>query len=163
MEDGLVLEATIAQNETQAAALWFLREAVVEAQRAVGASIKHDVVVPLSAIPAFIKEASAAVEAAVPGVIVYAFGHLGDGNVHFNLLQPSCMEPEAFLAEMERLNRLVHDIAARHQGSISAEHGLGQLRNKEVRLYKPAIEFELMERIKLAIDPKGIMNPGKVL
>ncbi|QEX17760.1 D-2-hydroxyacid dehydrogenase [Hypericibacter terrae] len=163
MEDGLVREATIAQNETQAAALWFLREAVVEAQRAVGASIKHDVVVPLSAVPAFIREATAAVEAAVPGIVVYAFGHLGDGNVHFNLLQPPGMKPEAFLAEMGRLNRLVHDVSARHHGSISAEHGLGQLRNKEVRLYKPAIEFELMERIKLAIDPKGIMNPGKVL
>jgi D-lactate dehydrogenase (cytochrome) len=119
--------------------------------------------VPLSAVPAFIKEATTAVEAAVPGIIVYAFGHLGDGNIHFNLLQPAGMKPEAFIAEMGMLNRLVHDISARHHGSISAEHGLGQLRNKEVRLYKPAIEFELMERIKTAIDPKGIMNPGKVL
>ena len=163
MEDGLVLEATIAQNETQAAAIWFLREAIVEAQRPAGASIKHDVAVPVSAVPAFLREASAAVEAAEPGVRVYAFGHLGDGNIHFNLLQPVSMKPEEFTAQTPRLNRVVHDIVARYQGSISAEHGLGQLRREEVRRYKPGIEFELMERIKAALDPKGIMNPGKVL
>jgi D-lactate dehydrogenase (cytochrome) len=163
MEEGLVLEATIAQNETQAAALWFLREAVVEAQRAAGASIKHDVAVPVAAVPAFLQEAKAAVEAAEPGVGVYAFGHLGDGNIHFNLMQPVGMKPEDFTAQTPKLNRVVHDIVARYQGSVSAEHGLGQLRREEARRYKPAIEFELMERIKAAIDPKGIMNPGKVL
>jgi FAD/FMN-containing dehydrogenase len=163
MEDGLVSEATIAQNETQAAALWFLREAVVEAQKAPGASIKHDVAVPVAAVPAFLREAKAACEAAEPGVRVYAFGHLGDGNIHFNLMQPTGMRPEDFTAQTPRLNRVVHDIVARYQGSISAEHGLGQLRREEVRRYKPAIEFELMERIKAALDPKGIMNPGKVL
>jgi D-lactate dehydrogenase (cytochrome) len=163
MEDGFVSEATIAQNETQAAALWFLREAIVEAQKVPGASIKHDVAVPVAAVPAFLREAKAAAEAAEPGVRVYAFGHLGDGNIHFNLLQPAGMKPEDFTAQTPRLNRVVHDIVARHQGSISAEHGLGQLRREEVRRYKPAIEFELMERIKAALDPKGIMNPGKVL
>ena len=163
MEEGLVSEATIAQNETQAAALWFLREAIVEAQRSAGASIKHDVAVPVAAVPAFLREAKEAVEAAEPGVRVYAFGHLGDGNIHFNLMQPVGMRPEDFVAETPKLNRVVHDIVARHQGSISAEHGLGQLRREEVRRYKPAIEFELMERIKAALDPKGIMNPGKVL
>jgi FAD/FMN-containing dehydrogenase len=163
MEDGLVSEATIAQNETQAAALWFLREAVVEAQKAPGASIKHDVAVPVAAVPAFLREAKAACEAAEPGVRVYAFGHLGDGNIHFNLMQPTGMRPEDFTAQTPRLNRVVHDIVARYQGSISAEHGLGQLRREEVRRYKPGIEFELMERIKAAFDPKGIMNPGKVL
>jgi FAD/FMN-containing dehydrogenase len=163
MEDGLVSEATIAQNETQAAALWFLREAVVEAQKAPGASIKHDVAVPVAAVPAFLREAKAACEAAEPGVRVYAFGHLGDGNIHFNLMQPAGMRPEDFTAQTPRLNRVVHDIVARYQGSISAEHGLGQLRREEVRRYKPGIEFELMERIKAAFDPKGTMNPGKVL
>jgi len=163
MEEGLVSEATIAQNETQAAALWFLREAIVEAQRSAGASIKHDVAVPVAAVPAFLREAKEAAEAAEPGVRVYAFGHLGDGNIHFNLMQPVGMRPEDFVAETPKLNRVVHDIVARHQGSISAEHGLGQLRREEVRRYKPAIEFELMERIKAALDPKGIMNPGKVL
>jgi FAD/FMN-containing dehydrogenase len=163
MEEGLVVEATIAQNETQAAALWFLREAVVEAQRSAGASIKHDVAVPVAAVPAFLQEAKAAAEAAEPGVRVYAFGHLGDGNIHFNLMQPVGMKPEDFVAQTPKLNRVVHDIVARHDGSISAEHGLGQLRREEARRYKPAIEFELMERIKAALDPKGIMNPGKVL
>jgi D-lactate dehydrogenase (cytochrome) len=163
MEDGLVVDATIAQNESQAAALWFLREAVVEAQKVPGASIKHDVAVPIAGVPAFLKEAKAAVEAAEPGIRVYAFGHLGDGNIHFNLLQPADMKPEDFVAQTPRLNRIVHDIVARHQGSISAEHGLGQLRRDEVRRYKSGIEFELMERIKAALDPQGIMNPGKVL
>ena len=163
MEEGLVSEATIAQNESQAAALWFLREAVVEAQKSAGASIKHDVAVPVAAVPAFIKEAKAAAEAAETGVRVYAFGHLGDGNIHFNLMQPVGMKPEDFTAQTARLNRVVHDIVARYGGSISAEHGLGQLRREEARRYKPAIEFELMERIKAALDPKGIMNPGKVL
>jgi D-lactate dehydrogenase (cytochrome) len=163
MEEGLVSEATIAQNESQAAALWFLREAVVEAQKSAGASIKHDVAVPVAAVPAFIKEAKAAAEAAEPGLRVYAFGHLGDGNIHFNLMQPVGMRPEDFTAQTARLNRVVHDIVARYGGSISAEHGLGQLRREEARRYKPAIEFELMERIKAALDPKGIMNPGKVL
>jgi D-lactate dehydrogenase (cytochrome) len=163
MEEGLVSEATIAQNESQAAALWFLREAVVEAQKSAGASIKHDVAVPVAAVPAFIKEAKAAAEAAEPGLRVYAFGHLGDGNIHFNLMQPVGMKPEDFTAQTARLNRVVHDIVARYGGSISAEHGLGQLRREEARRYKPAIEFELMERIKAALDPKGIMNPGKVL
>jgi D-lactate dehydrogenase (cytochrome) len=163
MEEGLVSEATIAQNESQAAALWFLREAVVEAQKSAGASIKHDVAVPVAAVAAFIKEAKAAAEAAEPGLRVYAFGHLGDGNIHFNLMQPVGMKPEDFTAQTARLNRVVHDIVARYGGSISAEHGLGQLRREEARRYKPAIEFELMERIKAALDPKGIMNPGKVL
>jgi FAD/FMN-containing dehydrogenase len=163
MEEGLVSEATIAQNESQAAALWFLREAVVEAQKSAGASIKHDVAVPVAAVPAFLEEAKAAAEAAEPGLRVYAFGHLGDGNIHFNLMQPVGMKPEDFTAQTARLNRVVHDIVARYQGSISAEHGLGQLRREEARRYKPAIEFELMERIKAALDPKGIMNPGKVL
>ncbi|HWA42440.1 MAG TPA: FAD-binding oxidoreductase [Hypericibacter adhaerens] len=163
MEAGLITEATIAQNEAQAKALWFLREAIVEAQKAPGACIKHDVAVPVAAVPAFLKEARQAAEAAQPGVLVYAFGHLGDGNIHFNLMQPKGMKPEDFTAQTHRLNRVVHDIVARYHGSISAEHGLGQLRNEEVRRYKPAIEFELMQKIKAALDPKGIMNPGKVL
>ncbi len=162
-EDGLVRDATIARSEAQAARLWFLREAIVEAQRPAGASIKHDVAVPIAAVPGFMAEARAAVEAALPGTCVYAFGHLGDGNIHFNLIQPAAMAPAAFLAETPRLNRVVHDVVARHRGSISAEHGLGQLRRGEVRRYKPAIEFELMERIKAALDPQGIMNPGKLL
>jgi FAD/FMN-containing dehydrogenase len=163
LEDGLLWDATIAESETQAKRLWFLREAIVEAQKPAGASIKHDVAVPVAAVPDFIAEASAAVETALPGTRVLAFGHLGDGNIHFNLGQPKAMAGSDFLAHIGMMNRLVHDVVARHGGSISAEHGLGQLRREEVLRYKPPIEMELMRRIKAALDPKGLMNPGKVL
>jgi len=163
IEDGLLLDATIAQSEAQADRLWFLREAVVEAQPPAGASIKHDVAVPVAAVPAFLAEACSAVLAALPGTEVYAFGHLGDGNIHFNLIQPAGMAGADFLARTGMLNRLVHDIVHRHGGSISAEHGLGQLRREEIRRYKPEVELELMHRIKAALDPRGIMNPHKLL
>jgi D-lactate dehydrogenase (cytochrome) len=163
LEDGLLADATIAESEARADRLWFLREAVVEAQSAAGAGIKHDIAVPLSAVPSFLGEAKPALEAALPGVTVYAFGHLGDGNIHFNLLQPPGMEAADFLARTGALNRLVHDLVASHGGSISAEHGLGRLRREEIARYKPAIEIELMRRIKAALDPQGIMNPGKLL
>jgi D-lactate dehydrogenase (cytochrome) len=136
---------------------------VVEAQAAAGAGIKHDIAVPLSAVPSFLDEAKPALEAALPGVTVYAFGHLGDGNIHFNLLQPPGMEAADFLARTGALNRLVHDLVASHGGSISAEHGLGRLRREEIARYKSGIEIELMRRIKAALDPQGIMNPGKLL
>jgi FAD/FMN-containing dehydrogenase len=161
--DGLLADAVLAESEAQAKRLWFLREAVVLAQASAGAGIKHDVALPLSALPAFLTEAKAAVEAALPGVVVYAFGHLGDGNIHFNLIQPPDMAAADFLARTGELNRLVHDITARLGGTISAEHGLGQLRREEIRRYKPAIEIEMMRRIKSALDPQGIMNPGKLL
>jgi FAD/FMN-containing dehydrogenase len=163
LEEGLLIDATIAASETQANRLWFLREAVVEAQASAGASIKHDIAVPVSAVPAFLREASAMVESAVPSVVVYAFGHLGDGNIHFNLLQPPSMQAADFLAKTAELNRLVHDVVARFAGSISAEHGLGQLRRDEIRRYRPAVELDLMARVKAALDPAGIMNPGKLL
>jgi D-lactate dehydrogenase (cytochrome) len=163
IEDGLLLDATIAESEAQARRLWFLREAIVQAQTPAGASIKHDVAVPVAAIPDFLTEARAAAEAALPGLRVLAFGHLGDGNIHFNLAQPVEMAAADFLARTAALNRVVHDVVARHRGSISAEHGLGQLRREEIRRYKPSIEIELMQRIKAALDPKGIMNPGKLL
>ena len=163
IEDGLLADATLADSEAQAERLWFLREAVVEAQKPAGAGIKHDVAVPLTALSAFIAEAEAAAKAALPGVVVYAFGHFGDGNIHFNLIQPAGMAADEFIARSGQLNRVVHDVVARHGGSISAEHGLGQLRHKELQRYKPAIEMELMRRIKAALDPQGIMNPGKLL
>jgi FAD/FMN-containing dehydrogenase len=136
---------------------------VVEAQRPAGAGIKHDIAVPVAAVPEFLAEATAAVTAFMPGVRVLAFGHLGDGNIHFNLCQPREMAAADFLARTADFNRLVHDIVARHGGSISAEHGLGQLRRLEIRRYKPAVEIELMRRVKAAIDPRGLMNPGKLI
>jgi FAD/FMN-containing dehydrogenase len=163
LEDGLLADATIAESEARAQRLWFLREAVVEAQTPAGASIKHDIAVPVAAVAAFLAEAGPALEAALPGVTVYAFGHLGDGNIHFNLIQPQAMAPDDFLAMTGALNRRVHDLVARYGGSISAEHGLGRLRREEIARYKSEVEIELMRRIKAALDPRGIMNPGKLL
>ena len=162
-EAGEVVDATIAASNAQAAALWKIREAIAEAQNKFGTSIKHDVSVPVSKVPEFIAKASAALEAAYPGIRIVAFGHLGDGNIHFNPAGPPAMAAEAFGAERVNVNRIVHDIVASLDGSISAEHGLGRLRREEAKHYKPAVEMELMQRIKDAIDPNGIMNPGKVV
>ncbi len=162
-ESGLVSDATIAASTGQARGLWRLREAVPEAERHEGGSIKHDVAVPLSRVTDFIAEASAAVEARLPGVRPVPFGHLGDGNIHFNLSQPVGADAAAFLAEWDAMNRLVHDIVARMGGSFSAEHGIGRMKRGELERYKPAVEVELMRRLKTALDPKGIMNPGKVV
>jgi FAD/FMN-containing dehydrogenase len=163
MENGLALDATIAANEAQASAMWRLREAVAEAQKYEGGSIKHDVAVPVSKVPEFLARADAAVTKAMPGVRPCAFGHVGDGNIHYNLTQPAGADTEAFLAEWGRMNRVVHDIVHALGGSISAEHGLGRIKRDEVKRYKEEIELKLMRSIKAALDPQGIMNPGKVL
>ena len=163
MEDGLVADATVAESDQQARRLWFVREAIVELQKFAGASIKHDVAVPVSRVPAFLDEAIMAAAAALPGVRPVPFGHIGDGNIHFNLYQPEGMAAEQFLGRQAELNRIVHDIVHAHGGSISAEHGVGRLRRDDIRRYKPAIEIELMQRIKQVLDPDNIMNPGKVV
>ncbi len=162
-EDELVLDAVIASSGTQAQQLWFLREAIVEAQRFEGAAIKHDVSVPLAAVPEFLRRASEAVAAAVPGVRVIPFGHLGDGNVHFNLNQPPQGDGAAFTARLQEVNRLVHDVVVDLNGSISAEHGIGRLKRDELAERKSSVEMDLMRKVKSALDPAGIMNPGKVL
>ena len=163
MEAGEVADAVIAASLDQRLSLWRIREAVPEAQKREGASIKHDVSVPSSAVPAFIRRATAAVEAAMPGLRVVPFGHLGDGNIHFNLSQPIGGDRDAFLGDWERMNRIVHDIVVDMRGSISAEHGIGLLKKEELAHYAAPLELELMQRIKAALDPKGIMNPGKLL
>jgi D-lactate dehydrogenase (cytochrome) len=163
VEDGLIQDATIAGSVDQARRLWRIREAIVEAQRLAGGGIKHDVSVPVSRIPDFIERASHAVTEALPGVRPVPFGHLGDGNIHFNLCPPEKMDRDAFFARRPEMNRLVHDIVAELGGSISAEHGLGQLKREEITRYKSAVELDLMRRIKAALDPRGIMNPGKVV
>ncbi|MEE8188735.1 MAG: FAD-binding oxidoreductase [Kiloniellales bacterium] len=161
--DGLVRDAAIAASEAQAAALWQAREGIVESQKFEGASIKQDIAVPISAVAEFVARASAAVEALIPGIRPIVFGHLGDGNIHFNLTQPEGADPEAYLARWDEVNRIVYDIVMGLGGSISAEHGIGRLKLEENVHYKSAIEIELMQRVKRALDPENIMNPGKVV
>ena len=162
-EAGLVVDATIAASEAQSQALWRIREVLVEAQTLGGASIKHDVSVPVSKVPAFIRQANAAAEALVPGIRPYPYGHMGDGNVHYNLTQPEALSAEDFMARQPEIQRRVHDVAISLGGSISAEHGVGLTKRAEVERVKPAIELELMRRLKTAFDPEGLMNPGKIL
>ena len=163
MESGLMLDAVIAQSEAQAQQLWALRENVSEAQAREGPNIKHDISVPVSAIARFIAATNPEVARAFPGARMVVFGHLGDGNLHYNVSPPVGVAAEAFLRELPAVNRIVHDSVARFHGSISAEHGLGQLKREEIKRYKLPIELELMRSIKRTLDPLGIMNPGKVL
>jgi FAD/FMN-containing dehydrogenase len=160
---GLVENAVIAANETQAKALWHMRESMSPAQKPEGGSIKHDVSVPVSSIPAFMKEADAAVIKAIPGARICSFGHMGDGNIHYNISQPVGADKQAFLDRWREINAIVHGIVLGYNGSISAEHGIGQLKRDELAEVRAPIEIELMQRIKHAFDPAGIMNPDKVL
>jgi FAD/FMN-containing dehydrogenase len=163
IESRVALDATIAQSGEQARALWALRENIAEAQRREGPNIKHDISLPVSAIPRFLDEARDALNAALPGVRFVTFGHLGDGNVHYNLAAPEGADSAAFMANAPRANRIVHDLVAAHGGSISAEHGIGQLKRDELTRYKSPTELDLMRTVKAALDPAGIFNPGKVL
>ena len=163
MEAGEALDAAIAANEAQREAFWRLRELIPEAQRREGASIKHDVSVATSKLPQFIVEASALAAEIAPSGRIIAYGHLGDGNVHFNINASAGEDRAAFLQLAPQLHRAVHDLAARFGGSFSAEHGVGRLKRDELVRYKSATAIDLMRAIKRAIDPKGVMNPGKVL
>jgi len=163
MAQGLVQDGVVAGSGEQARALWRIREGMVEGQKHEGGSIKHDVSVPVSKVADFILQATAAVEALLPGIRPLAFGHVGDGNVHFNLSQPRGAETRVFLARWAEFNRLVHDIVRGFGGSISAEHGIGRLKRAELARCKSPLELELMRKLKRALDPAGLMNPGKVL
>ena len=162
-ESGLVLDATIAQTQEQADKLWALRENISEGQRCEGPNIKHDISLPVSAIPAFLAHAERALADALPGLRFVIFGHLGDGNLHYNLSAPEGRDARAFMTNEATANRIVYDLVAEAHGSISAEHGIGQLKREELAHYKSEIEIELMRRIKGALDPRGLLNPGKVL
>jgi FAD/FMN-containing dehydrogenase len=163
METGLVTDAIIAASEAQAEALWRIREDQAEVQRHAGKGIKHDISVPISRIPEFITRADAEMEATYPGHVVCSFGHMGDGNIHYNPIEPRGWDQARWMAETERVNRIVHDIVADLGGSITAEHGVGRLRMGELAHYKTPVEMDLMRRLKRAFDPANILNPGKVL
>lgn len=161
--EGFVEDAALGLSKAQSQALWALRESLSEVQRLEGGSIKHDVAVPVSRVAEFIEIATQACEARLPGVRVCAFGHFGDGNIHFNLSQPLGMDKAAFLAEWETFNRIVHDIVETMNGSIAAEHGIGLMKREELIRYKDPVALDLMRRVKQALDPMNILNPGKVV
>ncbi len=163
MERGEVLDATIAESSAQALDFWRLRETVPEAQIIEGASLKNDISVPVSKVPEFLNRAGAALQDAMPGIRICGFGHVGDGNVHYNLGLPKDSDPDAFRARADELTAIVHEIATELRGSISAEHGIGLLKRDALRRYKSPVAIELMQTLKQAFDPNGIMNPGKVL
>jgi FAD/FMN-containing dehydrogenase len=160
---GLIADATLAASGAQARELWFIREAIVDAQGHEGGSIKHDVSVPLSRVAAFIDKATATVTTTVPGARPVPFGHVGDGNIHFNVSQPIGADPRSFLARWDEIGRAVHDIVLAMGGSISAEHGIGRFKRNEMLRIKSPVELALMRTLKAALDPQGIMNPGKLL
>ncbi|AAX73825.1 hypothetical protein P053_02123 [Brucella abortus 01-4165] len=162
-ENDLIQDAAIAESVAQAQSFWKMREEMSWAQKPEGGSIKHDISVPVASIPAFIHEANAATLDMIPGARVVCFGHIGDGNLHYNVSQPVGADKEAFLARWHDLNHRIHTIVASYGGSISAEHGIGQLKREELVFFKQDIALDLMRRIKAAFDPAGIMNPGKVL
>jgi D-lactate dehydrogenase (cytochrome) len=163
MSRSVVREVVLAGSEAQARALWGLRDNLSAAQTAAGGNIKHDVSVPVSHIAEFAAACDTALECAYPGVRPIVFGHVGDGNLHYNVAGPPAIEAGDWLAQTERVNRVVHDIVARFRGSISAEHGVGQARRQELARYRSPLELALMRKVKAALDPLGIMNPGKVI
>jgi FAD/FMN-containing dehydrogenase len=163
MERGLVTDATMAESLDQAKAFWRIREMFGEVQRHLGGSIKHDISVPIAAIPAFIEEANAAVIKLIPGARPMPFGHVGDGNIHYNVNQPLDADKAQFLARWGDVNKVVFSVVKKYGGSISAEHGVGVMKRDILPEYKDAVAIELMRGIKRLLDPNGILNPGKVL
>jgi FAD/FMN-containing dehydrogenase len=162
-EAGVVLDAALAASEAQRGDFWKLRENVSEAQKLDGVSIKHDVSVPVSRVPELIGRATADLAGRFPDVRIVAFGHVGDGNIHYNCSKSDRQEARAFFAQAPEVNHVVYEVVRSLGGSISAEHGLGAMKRDEITHYKSALELELMRSIKKTLDPHGLMNPGKVL
>lgn len=163
LEAGEISDVAISESGVQSDALWHLRESITLALAQEGKCVKHDISLPVSGIVAFTASTDAALQDVFPGVRNMTFGHLGDGNLHYNLVKPPQQTEEAFLAQADDISRFVHDRVHAHGGSISAEQGVGQLRVKDLPRYKDDVELDLMRRVKKALDPTGMMNPGKVL
>lgn len=163
IEDGLVLDAAIAENIAQSKAMWHLRESIPLAEAEIGKSVKHDVSIPISRIAEYVETTNAALQAKFPGVQHVVFGHLGDGNLHYNVVSAKDKSEQELMDRQYEVYELVHDSVHAFGGSISAEHGVGQLKRDQLPKYKSGLELKLMKQIKSALDPKGLMNPGKVL
>ena len=165
LADGVISDASLPTSQTQSAALWKLREGISQAQVRAGKVVKHDIALPISALADFVAKADEAVHAAAQhfDIAIINFGHLGDGNLHYNVLMPADVSAQTVNETTLLFNRVVHDLVATFNGSISAEHGVGQLRRDELKHYKSPLELEMMMCIKRAFDPNQIMNPGKLL
>lgn len=164
LEGGVITDAAVAESQSQSQGLWHLRESIPLAQAQEGLNIKHDIALPVSAIPAFVAAADAALAQAVPGIRLVNFGHLGDGNLHYNVQAPLGTAPQEFLATHEAtINRIVYDAVAAFGGSFSAEHGIGRLKREELAQRKHPVALQMMRAIKKALDPQGLMNPGRLL
>ena len=163
LERAIVIDAVVSENLEQTKALWRMREMIGEVQKYEGGSIKHDISVPVTAVPAFLEEANRAVTTLIPGARPVPFGHLGDGNIHYNVSQPVGAEREAFLSRWDEVNAVVFGIVRKLGGSISAEHGIGRMKRDVLPAYKDPVALDVMRTLKRALDPKGILNPGKVI
>ena len=162
-EDEIILDAALASSIQQSRDFWKLRHSLSEAQKGAGGSIKHDISLPIARIPEFLSRAAHVVETVCPGARPVPFGHFGDGNLHYNVSQPVGMDREKYLAQWHDMSRAIHALVSEMEGSISAEHGIGQLKREELKLFKSPVEIEMMRGIKRALDPRGVLNPGKVL
>jgi D-lactate dehydrogenase (cytochrome) len=163
MERGLVADAAVADSIEHRRAFWHLREILPEVQKPEGGSIKHDISVPLAAVPDFLREAGEAVEAFIPGSRPVPFGHLGDGNIHYNITQPAGADTAAYLARWDEMNDVVHRVVMKFGGSISAEHGVGVMKRALIAELKDPVAIDVMGMLKRTLDPKNILNPGKVV
>jgi FAD/FMN-containing dehydrogenase len=163
LEQDLIQDAVVAQSQAQSKALWALRENVSEAQAAEGSNIKHDISLPIGRIAAFVSETDALLAEAFPGVRMVNFGHLGDGNLHYNVSPAEGQSDQHLMARQKDINQVVYDSVERYHGSISAEHGIGQLKRVALQSHRSPAELAAMRHIKAALDPLGLMNPGKML
>ena len=163
IDDGLIDDCVVAMNEAQSVSMWRLREGISMAQVKAGKAVKHDIALPISSLATFVKEADQIVKNGFPDLPIINFGHIGDGNLHYNVLVPLDIAPASYKETTTELNKRIHDLVTQFNGSISAEHGVGTLRRDELKRYKSSVEMDLMNAIKRAIDPNQIMNPGKLL